>query len=98
MRLNSVAPDLTVRIAVEIVTELLRFIFIKIEFHEAPFSHMSSCEQEDRVLHQGLNFHSAVVHCPPEAQAYTGPLESRLSALEAACKLYGSKTLRYKSD
>jgi hypothetical protein len=27
MRLNSVAPDLTVRIAVEIVTELLRFIF-----------------------------------------------------------------------
>ena len=63
MRLNSVAPDLTVRIAVEIVTELLRFIFIKIEFHEAPFSHMSSCEQEDRVLHQGLNFHSAVVHC-----------------------------------
>jgi hypothetical protein len=63
MRLNSVAPDLTVRIAVEIVTELLRFIFIKIEFPEAPFSHMSSCEQEDRGLHQGLDFHSAVVHC-----------------------------------
>ena len=70
MRLNSVAPDLTVRIAVEIVTELLRFIFIKIEFHEAPFSHMSSCEQEDRVLHQGLNFHSAVVHCPSLARPF----------------------------
>jgi hypothetical protein len=35
---NIVASDLTVLIAVEIVTELLRFILIKIEFHECPFS------------------------------------------------------------
>ena len=38
---NIVAPDLTVLIAVEIVTELLRFIFIKIEFHQCPFAHVS---------------------------------------------------------
>jgi len=35
---NIVASDLTVLIAVEIVTELLRFILIKIEFHVCPFS------------------------------------------------------------
>jgi hypothetical protein len=33
-----VLTDLTVSIAVGIVTELLRFILIKIEFHECPFS------------------------------------------------------------
>lgn len=33
-----VLTDLTVSIAVGIVTELLRFIRIKIEFHECPFS------------------------------------------------------------
>ena len=35
---NIVPIGLTVIIAVEIVTELLRFILIKIEFHAGPFS------------------------------------------------------------
>ncbi len=35
---NIVPTGLTVNIAVEIVTELLRFILIKIEIHAGPFS------------------------------------------------------------
>ena len=39
---NIVLTDLTIIIAVGIVTELLSFILIKIEFHACPFSDQSS--------------------------------------------------------
>ena len=61
---NIVLTDLTVRIAVEIVTELLSLILIKVEFHSHPLSVRSPGEERDRLLHQGIDFHSAVVHCP----------------------------------
>ena len=60
-----VRADLAILIAVGIVTELLRFILIKIEVHDVPFSvGVAKGEERDRLLQQGDNFHTSIVHCP----------------------------------
>src|SRR5688500_13082030 len=59
-----VRADLTILIAVGIVTELLSFILIKIEVHDVPFSvGVAKGEERDRLLQQGNNFHTSIVHC-----------------------------------
>jgi hypothetical protein len=43
----------------------LSFILIKIEVHDVPFSvGVAKGEERDRLLQQGDNFHTSIVHCP----------------------------------
>ena len=59
-----VRAALTLLTAVGMVTELLSFILIKIEVHDVPFSvGVAKGEERDRLLQQGDNFHTSIVHC-----------------------------------